>query len=120
MVLDNGASKQTDARARAARRAERIAAALSRAELAGYDVACTAAAMQRAKERGSGARAAHLASQLEIEKRLHLRECANLALEMQKGLSDALGDWVLSDDTVGTGLSRRELEVILEVSGAPK
>ena len=116
--MEDNAPTHRAARERAGIASARISHALIAAELANVDYlqaagfkATTEGKLTEARQRSTNASA-------KISALAHLRECAALAIEMRKGLADALGSWVLSECTAGTGLSQRELETLLEVIGA--
>lgn len=105
------------ARERASRSANKISEAILAAELSGreyYEAAYTRAFHQDKMTQPRREAADRL---VKVAAWAHLRDCALTAHEMQKGLSDALGSWVLSECTAGTGLSGRELKTLIEVSG---
>lgn len=104
-------------RERARGNADRIASALLAAELAGQSYQQTGNILALYGVRMNPIKRAATEQQLKMEASAHLRDCAYAAAEMQRGIADALGSWVLSECSVGTGLSRGEMRTLIEVSG---
>lgn len=106
-----------EVKARASEAGRRIASTLLAAELAGSELQWTRDELNRAVKSGDRLKIESARARLAIAKSYHLRECLSTAIEMQKGLADALGQWLLSECTAGTGLSKAELKTLIEVSG---
>lgn len=123
--LDN-ASARLDAivmsrefyRRRASLQARSIADRLVRAADAAYERAMSVEARARTEQSGTERAQKGALHALRIAELAHLRECAQLAHEMQQAVGDAVGEVWIGPDAAGTGLGQKELDVLLEVLGA--
>lgn len=105
-------------RRRASLQAKAIAARLQDAADAAFDRAMAGEMLARAESQGTERAQGNARHALRVAELAHLRECAQLAHEMQVAVTDAVGEWFVGPDARGTGLGQREVDVLLEVLGA--
>lgn len=105
-------------RRRASLYAKSIAARMLLAADAAYELEMSRDQWESAGRSGSIRRMKGAKYRLELSKLAHLKECAQLAHEMQRALTDVFGATMPGPDATGTGLGQRELDVLLEVLGA--